>query len=84
MFNPKKELENCVFERIAEINASPVVFRWNKFNLGVVLNVIILMEPTANESIGNWIAIPVAPNADSVKAGMRRHLNPPKPTVAGD
>lgn len=31
----KIDLKQRILKRIAEINASPVVFRWNKFNLGV-------------------------------------------------
>ena len=31
----KDELKMRILQGIAEINASPVVFRWNKFNLGV-------------------------------------------------
>ena len=30
------ELKACIVKAIDEINASPVVFRWNKFDLGVV------------------------------------------------
>jgi hypothetical protein len=30
------ELKTRILKGIDEINASPVVFRWNKFNLGVV------------------------------------------------
>jgi transposase len=32
----KDELKTRILKGIAEINASPVVFRWNKFDLGVV------------------------------------------------
>ena len=32
----KEELKTRILKGIAEINASPVVFRWNKFDLGVV------------------------------------------------
>jgi len=32
----KDELKSRILKGIAEINASPVVFRWNKFDLGVV------------------------------------------------
>ena len=32
----KEELKNRVLQGIAEINVSPVIFRWNKFDLGVV------------------------------------------------
>ena len=31
----KAELKERVLKGIAEINATPVVFRWNKFDLGV-------------------------------------------------
>ncbi len=31
----KDELTMRILKGIAEINASPVVFRWNKFDLGV-------------------------------------------------
>ena len=31
----KEELKSRILKGIAEINASPVVFRWNKFNLGL-------------------------------------------------
>ncbi|HUW53253.1 MAG TPA: IS630 family transposase [Rhodanobacter sp.] len=31
----KDELKRRILKRIAEINASPVVFRWNKFDLGL-------------------------------------------------
>jgi hypothetical protein len=31
----KDELKTRILQGIAEINASPVVFRWNKFDLGV-------------------------------------------------
>ena len=31
----KDELKQRILKGIAEINASPVVFRWNKFDLGV-------------------------------------------------
>jgi hypothetical protein len=31
----KEDLKQRIFKGIAEINASPVVFRWNKFDLGV-------------------------------------------------
>ena len=34
--NSKDELKTRILKGIAEINASPVVFRWNKFDLGVV------------------------------------------------
>ena len=33
--NSKEELKQRVLKGIAEINAAPVVFRWNKFDLGV-------------------------------------------------
>jgi len=32
----KEELKNRILQGIAEINASPVIFRWNKFDIGVV------------------------------------------------
>jgi transposase len=32
----KEELKTRILKGIAEINASPVIFRWNKFDLGVV------------------------------------------------
>lgn len=32
----KEELKTRILQGIAEINASPVIFRWNKFDLGVV------------------------------------------------
>lgn len=32
----KEELKSRILKGIAEINASPVVFRWNKFDLGIV------------------------------------------------
>jgi hypothetical protein len=31
----KEELKQRILKGIAEINAAPVVFRWNKFDLGV-------------------------------------------------
>ena len=31
----KDELKTRILKGIAEINASPVVFRWNKFDLGL-------------------------------------------------
>jgi transposase len=31
----KEELKERIFKGIAEINAAPVVFRWNKFDLGI-------------------------------------------------
>ncbi len=31
----KDELKQRILKGIAEINAAPVVFRWNKFDLGV-------------------------------------------------
>jgi hypothetical protein len=31
----KDELKQRMLKGIAEINAAPVVFRWNKFDLGV-------------------------------------------------
>ena len=31
----KDELKARILQAIAEINASPVVFRWNKFDLGL-------------------------------------------------
>ena len=32
----KQELKTRILQGVAEINASPVIFRWNKFELGVV------------------------------------------------
>lgn len=32
----KDELKACILKRIAEINASPVVFRWDRFDLSIV------------------------------------------------
>ena len=32
----KDELKTRILKGIAEINDSPMVFRWNKFDLGVV------------------------------------------------
>ena len=32
----KEELKTRILQGIAEINASPVIFRWNKFDLGIV------------------------------------------------
>ena len=33
--NSKEELKQRILKGIEEINAAPVVFRWNKFDLGV-------------------------------------------------
>ena len=40
------ELKARILNGIEEFNASPVVFRWNKFDLGVACYVIILMKRT--------------------------------------
>ena len=32
----KEDLKQRILKGIAEINALPVVFRWNKFDLGVI------------------------------------------------
>jgi hypothetical protein len=42
------ELKARILKGIDEINASPVVFRWNKFDLGVALCVTVLLERTTS------------------------------------
>ena len=44
----KGNLMQRILKGIAEINASPVVFRWNKFDLSVTWFVFVLMERTAS------------------------------------
>ena len=40
----KDDLKQRILKGIAETNASLVVFRWNKFDLGVTCYVFVLME----------------------------------------
>lgn len=46
----KDDLNQRILQRIAEINASPVVFRWNKFDLGVTEYAFMLMERAPRRS----------------------------------
>jgi transposase len=45
----KEDLKERVLRGIAKFNAAPVVFRWNKFDLGVAQYVFVVMERTTGE-----------------------------------